>query len=509
MIVRELIAKFGIDFDPAGAKKAESSMDGLKNMAGKLGLALSAGAVAKGLYSMVELAASASENLSLLKVTFGKYTEDMVQWADEQSAALGRSKYSLRQYAAQMGVVAKGLTGSEREAAIIGKTFGKLTVDLKAFFDLSSDEEALNALRSGLTGETEPLKRLGIVMDDAALSTFALQTGHQKLWKDMTAAEKTMVRFNFIMSSSTVRDAWGAAGREAGSFGNRIAALKDKAIDLATRLGEKLLPAAQKILDILNKLEPVAGACADAIGYLAQETYVFEGAMVLAGLVTGVKFINFLIRLYKLIRTRVLLTFVSMVMNLVGVTAWLGAAATAAWAFIVAWAPVAAIVAAVVLLGTAIYALWQTFTTGTNFIAEWTEEWWGLQSDIVTGLGIIDEWFTKTWDSISTYVKEALEGIRKKLAEVLPEKVLSMLASVGIDLTGASAAAASKAGAGQVAPPGTTVASRSVNVTNGAITVNVNGSATPGTAQAVGKEVQRALDQNNRNLAQTAPGAPA
>jgi hypothetical protein len=509
VIVRELVAKFGLDFDETNLKRASSGLEGLKSLAGKVGLALSAGAIAKGLYSMVELAASASENLSLMKVTFGESTNSILKWAEVQSKTLGRSEYTLRKYAASIGVVAKGLTGSEKEATTVGVTFSQLAVDLKAFFDLSSDEEALNALRSGITGETEPLKRLGIVMDDAALSTYALQKGHETLWKDMTAAEKTMVRFNFIMSSSTVKDAWGASAREADSFGNRVAALTDRAMDLATKLGEKLLPAAQKILDILDKLMPIAGKCADAIGFLAEETYAFEVAAGIAAAVGGVKFIGMLVNLYRTIRTRVLLAFVSMFMNLAAVTAWLGVATTATWAFIVAWAPVAAIIAAVVLLGVAIYALWETFTTGTNFIAEWTEEWWGLQSDIVTGLGIIEQWFTETWKSISEYVSGVLESIRKKIAEILPQSVLNALATVGIDLTGAATAASSHSDAGKTAAPGATVASRNVSVTNGAITVNVNGNATPGTANAVGKEVQRALDQNNRNLAQTAPGAPA
>ena len=147
-----------------------------------------------------------------------------------------------------------------------------------------------------------------------------------------------------------------------------------------------------------------------------------------------------------------------------------------------------------------------TFTTGTNFLAEWTEEAFGLQTALVTAIGAVHTWFKETWDKISTYATEALETIRAKIADVLPAGVLAVLAKVGVDLRGADRAASARTAAGATAAPGTTVASRSVNVTNGNITVNVNGSATPQAAQAVGREVQKALDQNNRNLAATAPG---
>ena len=513
MVVRELLAMFGVDFNPSGTDKATSALKELKSVAAKVGLALSAGAIAKGLYGMVELAASASKNLNLLKVTFGESTAAVVAWADEQSKALGRSKYTLRQYAGAIGVVAKGLTGSEKDASTIGTTFGKLAVDLKAFFDLSSDEDALNALRSGITGETEPLKRLGIVMDDAALSSFALSQGQQKLWKDMTAAEKTMVRFNFIMSSSTVKDAWGAASREADSFGNRTAALKDKFIELATQLGEKLLPAAQKLLDIFEKLTPIAGKVAEAVGWLATETYSFEIAAGLAALVGGVKFINFLIRLNKLIRTQTLLSLVGLFTNLGTVATWLGIATKATWAFVVAWAPIVGTVLLTIALAAAIaaagVALAQTIATGTNFIAELSEEWLGMQTFLVDSMMLIDGLFRKTWSAISGYVNDVLDGIRQKLADVLPEGVLTWLAKVGVDIRGAQTNAGARTGAGQTTAPGSTVASRNVSVTSGPVVVNVNGNATPGTAQQVGREVQKALDNNNRNLAQTAPGAPA
>ena len=121
------------------------------------------------------------------------------------------------------------------------------------------------------------------------------------------------------------------------------------------------------------------------------------------------------------------------------------------------------------------------------------------------GLGIISEWFGTTWASIAETVGGILDKIREKIAGVLPAGVLSMLAKVGVDLTGASAAAASRTAPATAAAPGGNVSSRNVQVNNGAITVNVNGNATPAAAQQVGREVQRALDQNNRNLAQTAP----
>lgn len=508
MIVRELLTRFGVDFDDSGSKKAESALDSLKSFAGKVGLAVSAGAVAAGLYKIVEMGAAASENLALLRVTFGETSDAMLRWADEQSKVLGRSKYSLRQYAGAIGVVTKGLTGSEQDAAKVSQSFAALAVDFKAFFDLASDEDALNAFRSALTGETEPMKRFGVVMDEASLAAFAMREGHRKLWKDMSAAEKTMLRYRFIMGSSTVQLAMGAAAREADSFGNRLASLKESVRDIATALGAKFLPMAISVLDLFKELTPVVGFLADVIGSLASQTYFFEWVAGIAALRGGLAFLGMLVKLYVTIRTQVLLSLVSLLTSLQTITVWLGIATKATWAFIAAWAPVVGLVLGTIALAAAIaaagVALAQTIATGTNFIADLTEDWFGLQTDIVIGLGIISEWFSSTWKGIKESVSGVLDSIREKIAGVLPAGVLDMLAKVGVDLRGAEQTAAGRT-AGATAAPGSTVSSRSVNVTNGGVTVNVNGSATPGTAQAVGREVQKALDQQSRNLAATAP----
>lgn len=505
MIVRELLTRFGIDFDDAGAKKAESALDGLKSLAAKVGLAVSAGAVVKGLYGLVEHAASAAENLSLLQVTFGQNTNAMLAWADAQSEALGRSKYSLREYAGAIGVVAKGLTGSEKAAAEIGRSFGALSVDLKAFFDLASDQDALGALRSGLTGETEPLKRLGIVMDEAGLAAFALAKGNRTLWKDMNAAQKTMLRYAFIMESATVKMASGAASREAGSFGNRIAALTDRFKDAGIEIGTAFLPMAQRVLDIFDAWQPEIRACVAIIKDLATKTYFFEWVAGLVAARGGLALIGMLINLYRVIRTNVLLAVVNLATSLATLPATFAAAAASAKAFVLAAAPIAGIVTAVSLLAVATVALWQTFQTGTNFIAELTEEWFGLQTDIVLGLGIISESFTKTWNGIKETVSGVLETLRAKIADVLPAGVLAVLAKVGVDLHGAGQAAADRTASGATAAPGSTVSSRNVSVAGSTVNVTVNGGTTPATAQAVGREVQKALDNNNRNLAATAP----
>ena len=506
MIVRELVAKFGIDFDDRGEKKATSALDGLKSLAAKVGLAVSASAIGAGLYKMVSMASTAADTLALLNTTFGASADAVLEWADANADALGRSRYALRDYATQLGVVVQGLTGSEKSAAEVGRNFAKLAVDMKAFFPNTTDLDALNALRSALTGETEPMKRFGVVMDDAALAAFALRQGNRTLWKDMDAGAKTMVRYQFIMSNANMRKAWGAAGREADSFSGRMERLTNKASDLGTSLGEKFLPMAIEVLKLLEKLTPAAGFVADAIGALASQTYFFEWVAGIAALYGGAKLLAMLVNLYRVIRTQTLLAVGRLITGVQALPAAFAAASAAVKGFLIAAAPIAATVATVLALGVAVYALYETFTTGTNFLAEWTEEAFGLQTALVTAIGAVHTWFKETWDKISTYATEALETIRAKIADVLPAGVLAVLAKVGVDLRGADRAASARTAAGATAAPGTTVASRSVNVTNGNITVNVNGSATPQAAQAVGREVQKALDQNNRNLAATAPG---
>ncbi|MDP6424344.1 MAG: hypothetical protein QGG14_06345 [Planctomycetota bacterium] len=129
-------------------------------------------------------------------------------------------------------------------AADMSVGLSELAVDLGSFFN-AADTDVLQALRAGITGEAEPLKRFGIVMQDATLEAFRLSQGINKSFKSMSIAEKTALRYNFILDQTV--NAQGDAARTSEGWANASKGLISAFKDLGTRLGLTLLPFVEKV----------------------------------------------------------------------------------------------------------------------------------------------------------------------------------------------------------------------------------------------------------------------
>lgn len=98
-----------------------------------------------------------------------------------------------------MGAMLTSTGIANDKIAEMSKTMVALAGDMASFYNLDS-QEAFDKIRAGISGETEPLKALGINMSDANLEAFALSQNMEKVWKDMSYAEKTMVRYKYLLS---------------------------------------------------------------------------------------------------------------------------------------------------------------------------------------------------------------------------------------------------------------------------------------------------------------------
>lgn len=285
-VLRELVAKLGFEVDKRqwdaanagveqikrGLNTLESNMRGTRSgffavgasskvaATGFAGAAASAARLQSGLLQlglgvglgalltkMTKLASDANETDNVLSEVFGSSgSEEIKQWAQQTSQWLGRSEFTLRKNAGALGAMLEPMTGSSEKAKEMSKNIGALAIDLASFFN-TADDDALAALKSGLSGETEPLRRYGVVLLDATLQEFAHAQGINKKVQAMTVAEKTELRYQFIMANTT--KAQGDAHRTMDGFANASRALGDNLKDLGTRIGQRLLgPAGQLIV---------------------------------------------------------------------------------------------------------------------------------------------------------------------------------------------------------------------------------------------------------------------
>lgn len=183
-------------------------------------------------------AADAEELQSALEVTFGKNAPMVEAWAERTSKALNRSKWSLMEGAKTFGVFFD--QGDPAKAAAMSQQFAVLAQDLGSLYN-TDPSVALDKLRSGLTGESEPLRDFGIFLTEAAVKAQALKMGLVPLNGELTEQQKVMARANLIMEHSA--KAQGDLVKTGGSAANQLVGAKEAWKDMLVVVGQQLLPA--------------------------------------------------------------------------------------------------------------------------------------------------------------------------------------------------------------------------------------------------------------------------
>ena len=196
----------------------------------------------------INLASDVAEMQSKSKVVFGEFRDQVVADLTEFGDAVGRSSHELEEMASSIQDTFVPMGFARGEAAKLSVQLSKLAVDV-ASFNNASDTETMRAFQSALVGNHETVRRFGIVITEAELKQELLRMGIKKTSKDVTAAEKVQARLNLIIAGTT--DAQGDAIRTSDSFANRMKKLQAEFETLTVKLGERLLPAANRFLTFL------------------------------------------------------------------------------------------------------------------------------------------------------------------------------------------------------------------------------------------------------------------
>ena len=277
-------------FDPKGVNQAEKSFSAISKQANILKSALTGigiAAVAKGLQSTVMAASNLSESLAKTNTVFGKNAQAIESWSKTTASALGVSQQAALEAAGTYGNLFRAFGINEQESAKMSQSLVTLAADLASFNNVPI-EDALLALRSGLSGETEPLKRFGIALNEARLKEQALADGLIKTTKGvLPQAIKTQAAYSLIMKDSAL--AQGDVARTADGLANQLKFLKAGLEDAKTGFGEALLPIVINVVTAFNeKLLPAIERITDAIKFRGAEggfrTIAVEVANVLSNM---------------------------------------------------------------------------------------------------------------------------------------------------------------------------------------------------------------------------------
>ena len=226
------------------------------------------------------------ENMNLFTVAMGNYAESALQYGETVSEVLG---IDLSDWIRNQGVFNTLLTGfgdTSDRAALMSKNLTQLGYDLSSFFNISV-EDSMQKLQSGISGELEPLRRLGYDLSQARLEAVALSLGIDKSVSSMTQAEKAELRYYAIMTQVTT--AQGDLARTLEAPANQLRILKAQ-VEMAGRaIGNIFIPALNAILPygiaVVQIIREIANAIASLFGF--QMTEVDYSGITSAGVGAG------------------------------------------------------------------------------------------------------------------------------------------------------------------------------------------------------------------------------
>ena len=244
---------------------------GFQQIGQRMTLGITAPMIALGAYT-VNAASDLQELQSAFDYTFGASAATMNAWAESTGNAMGRATSEMKAGALAMGQLFKQAAPTEEAAARLSQRFTTLAQDAASFYNTSFDE-AIGKIRSGLSGESEPLRDFGVFLTEAAVKAKALEVGMIKVGEELTEQGKIMARA--ILIQEGLADANGDVERTAGSFANRVRALKANIQELAEEIGERFLPYAEKFvgwaqqaIEWIGNLPPGVKDAAVAFGIL-------------------------------------------------------------------------------------------------------------------------------------------------------------------------------------------------------------------------------------------------
>ena len=223
-------------------------------------------AVVRGLQSAVMAASNLSESIAKSNTVFGSNAEAIQNWSKTTASSFGVSRQAALEAAGTYGNLFQAFGIGENDAAAMSTSLVQLAADLASFNNTNIDD-AILALRSGLSGETEPLKRYGIAINDVRLKEEARRIGLIKDTKGvLPQAIKTQAAYSLIMKDSAL--AQGDVARTSEGLANQLKFLKAGLEDAKAGFGEALLPAVLNLVNAFNeKLLPAVQRIVDAIKF--------------------------------------------------------------------------------------------------------------------------------------------------------------------------------------------------------------------------------------------------
>lgn len=236
--------------DQAGLKKGISGIGtSLKGITKVVAAAFSVKVIYNFSKACIQAASDLQEVQNVVDTVFGESSAIIDNFAKNAVKSLGLSELSAKKYASTMGAMLKSMKLSDKQVLVMSQNMTALAGDIASFYNLSGDE-AFQKIRSGISGETEPLKQLGINLSVANMEAYALSQGIDKSYNSMTQAEQAILRYNYLLD--VTKDAQGDFARTSGSWANQVKVLSEQWNTFKSVLGSSFIQVLTPVVRALN-----------------------------------------------------------------------------------------------------------------------------------------------------------------------------------------------------------------------------------------------------------------
>lgn len=198
-----------------------------------------------------KMAMDAVESENLFEVAMGGVADDARKWSEETSKALGLNAYNVRNNMATYNAMLTSMGLTSDESLKMSEGLTQLSYDMASFYN-PKPEEAFEKLKSGISGEAEPLKALGILVNDTTIKTYAYTHGIAKQGQELTEAQKVQARYGAIMEAT--KNAQGDLARTMDSPTNKLRIMKEQAQQIGIQFGQILIPILEKLIAVIKPL---------------------------------------------------------------------------------------------------------------------------------------------------------------------------------------------------------------------------------------------------------------
>lgn len=317
------------------------------------------------------------EAVNAVNVTFGKGSEALIKYAETAATSVGLSKRAFLQAAVPIGASLQNVGYSAEEASEQTIMITKRAADMASVFNVDVSE-ALLAVQSGLRGESEPLKRFGVGLDETSVKAFAVANGIAKEGEEMTVTQKATARLGlFMKQTNKVNDDF---KNTSDSLANRQRILRARLEDTAATLGAQLAPMATKILEkvsgLIDKFQSLDPA--------TQKLIITIGAVVAIG--------------------GPLLIFIGkLILAIKGIAA--------AFTFVAAHPAILVVTAVILAVGGLAFLIIKNWDT----LKKWFGAFWNWLKNLV-GSGL--NWLRDKWNWYLNFVKSVWNGIKSTALSV-------------------------------------------------------------------------------------------